>query len=192
MPNVVAAGRATHTRQVLCQVLHINTLAVEVAGWSWDWYPCGSQLLLPEQEVSCYSRNRKSVVTPGTGSQLLLPEQEVSCYSRNRKSVVTPGTGSQLLLPEQEVSCYSRNRKSVVTPGTGRPNPEKKIPKCRRRRTWRVFYKEIAVVWLTDWPTDRPTDWLIYWLIYLFIDRETNTQRLTDGQTERKAVQNQR
>jgi hypothetical protein len=32
----VAAGRAIYTGQVLCQVLHINTLAMEVAGWAWD------------------------------------------------------------------------------------------------------------------------------------------------------------
>jgi len=30
----VAAGRVTNSGQVLCQVLHKNTLALEVAGWA--------------------------------------------------------------------------------------------------------------------------------------------------------------
>jgi hypothetical protein len=61
MPMVVAAGRATYTGQILCQVLHINTLALEVAGWAWDWYPCGSQLLLPEQEGQIPKKYRSAI-----------------------------------------------------------------------------------------------------------------------------------
>ena len=34
--GTIAAVRVTYNVQVLYQVLHINTLALEAAGWAWD------------------------------------------------------------------------------------------------------------------------------------------------------------